>query len=103
MTHARSSEENSFRRSSRMYTRISNETREKDRLRAVTISTTPVWSVGVMTVRGGDWPGSRPSVAFVAFEAMGRRGPRERRGRGDEREDIQKDQRMRMHLGGGAI
>lgn len=50
------------------------EMREKDKTKAVAINTMPLWSVGVMMVRGGDCPGSRPPVSFegklpVSFEA----------------------------------
>lgn len=50
---------------------MSRETRAKAKHKVVAINTMPLLSVGVMTVRGGDSPGSR-SVPFVAvpFEAV---------------------------------
>jgi hypothetical protein len=53
---------------------MSRETRAKAKHKAVAIITTPLWSVEVMVVRGGDSPGSRlvEFVPFVAFEAMAR-------------------------------
>jgi hypothetical protein len=50
-----------------MYILMTKEIRAKDSPNAVAINTIPLWSVGVMIVRGGDCPGSRPPVAFEAM------------------------------------
>jgi hypothetical protein len=47
---------------------MSTETRAKAKHKVVAINTMPLWSVEVMTVRGGASPGSRS----VPFEAMAR-------------------------------
>jgi hypothetical protein len=46
---------------------MSREIRAKVKPKAVAINTMPLWSVEVMMVRGGDCPGSRPSVSFEAM------------------------------------
>ncbi len=55
-----SSRPNLWLNSSRMNTLMSTEIRAKAKHNAVPINTRPLWLVGVMTVSGGDCPGSRP-------------------------------------------
>ena len=65
--HAKSSRDG-LRYSILINTLIRKETREKDKPRAVTINTMPLWLSGVIMVRGADSPGGRPPVEFDAIK-----------------------------------